>query len=154
MLGIVINPRSGKTAYRMQRLYLFRLLKKNRQPFAYKVTKYAGHAIELARELVEKGYDQILILGGDGTLSEVINGIMTAKVSAEDRKKVQFGLMPRGTGNDWARFWKLDKNYKRSLKLFMLPHAIHRYSGLTMLMMSALFSLSTMATGMCLFSWQ
>ena len=118
MLGIVINPRSGKKAYRMQRLYLFRLLKKNRQPFAYKVTKYAGHAIELARELVEKGYDQILILGGDGTLSEVINGIMTAKVSDEDRKKVQFGLMPRGTGNDWARFWKLDKNYKRSLKLF------------------------------------
>jgi diacylglycerol kinase family enzyme len=30
----------------------------------------------LARELVEKGYDEILILGRDGTLSEAINGIM------------------------------------------------------------------------------
>jgi len=82
------------------------------------VTKYANHAIELARELVEKGYDQILVLGGDGTLSEVVNGIMRAEISPEERKKVRFGLMPRGTGNDWARFWGLNKDFKRSLDLF------------------------------------
>ena len=56
----------------MQRLYLWKLLKARRQPFIYRVTKYANHAIELARELVEeKGCTQILVLGGDGTLSEV-----------------------------------------------------------------------------------
>ncbi len=116
MLGIIINPKSGKRAYRMQRLYLFKLLKQRRQPFTYKVTKYANHAAELARELVEKGYDEILILGGDGTLSEALNGIMSSKV--EDKSKIRFGLMPRGTGNDWGRFWGLDKNYKRSLDIF------------------------------------
>ena len=101
MLGIIINPKSGKKAFRAQRIYLWKLLRKRHQPFAYRVTKYAGHAIELARELVEKGYDEILILGGDGTLSEAINGIMRSTLTPEQRAKIQVGLMPRGTGNDW-----------------------------------------------------
>lgn len=118
MLGIIINPKSGKRAFRKQRLYLWRLLKSRHQPFAYRVTQYANHAIELARELVEKGYDEILVLGGDGTLSEVVNGIMRADVPEKVRQNVQFGLMPRGTGNDWGRFWGLNKDFKRSLDLF------------------------------------
>ena len=115
MLGIIINPKSGKRAFRMQRLYLWKLLKSRRQPFIYRVTKYANHAIELARELVEeRGCDQILVLGGDGTLSEVINGIMRADLTEEQRSKIQFGLMPRGTGNDFARHWGLTKDFNRS----------------------------------------
>ena len=118
MLGIIINPKSGKKAFRAQRIYLWHLLRKRHQPFAYRVTQFAGHAIELARELVEKGYDEILILGGDGTLSEAINGIMRANLTAEQRAKIQVGLMPRGTGNDWSRFWGLTKNHKESLRRF------------------------------------
>ena len=93
MLGIIINPKSGKKAFRLQRLYLWELLKTRRQPFVYRVTKYANHAIELARELVEeKNCTQILILGGDGTLSEVINGIMRANLTPEQRANIQFFL--------------------------------------------------------------
>ena len=118
MLGIIINPKSGKITFRAQRIYLWHLLRKRHQPFAYRVTKYAGHAIELARELVEKGYDEILVLGGDGTLSETINGIMRSTLSAEQRSQIKVGLMPRGTGNDWGRYWKLTKDYKESLRRF------------------------------------
>ena len=118
MLGIIINPKSGKKAFRAQRIYLWKLLRKRHQPFAYRVTKFAGHAIELARELVEKGYDEILILGGDGTLSEAINGIMRSTLTPEQLAKVQVGLMPRGTGNDWGRYWNLDKRFKESLRRF------------------------------------
>ena len=118
MLGIIINPKSGKKYFRAQRIYLWKLLRKRHQPFAYRVTKYAGHAIELARELVENGYDEILILGGDGTLSEAINGIMRSTLAPEQRAKVQVGLMPRGTGNDWGRYWNLNKNHKESLRRF------------------------------------
>lgn len=118
MLGIIINPKSGKKAFRAQRIYLWKLLRKRHQPFAYRVTKFAGHAIELARELVEKGYDEILILGGDGTLSEAVNGIMRSTLTPEQLAKVQVGLMPRGTGNDWGRYWNLDKRFKESLRRF------------------------------------
>mgnify|MGYP006363126179 CR=1 FL=1 len=103
MLGIIINPKSGKKAFRAQRIYLWNLLRKRHQPFAYRVTKYAGHAIELARELVEKGYDELL---------------MRAEISAEQRATIRLGLMPRGTGNDWARYWSLTKNHKESLRRF------------------------------------
>ena len=118
MLGIIINPKSGKKAFRAQRIYLWHLLRRRHMPFAYRVTKYASHAIELARELVEKGYDEILILGGDGTLSEAINGIMRANLTAEQRSQIKVGLMPRGTGNDWGRYWNLTKNHQESLRRF------------------------------------
>ncbi|MCQ2345853.1 MAG: YegS/Rv2252/BmrU family lipid kinase [Paludibacteraceae bacterium] len=118
MLGIVINPKSGKRVFRLQRVYLWRLLRNLHEPFTYRVTKYADHATELGRELAEKGCNQILVLGGDGTLSEVVNGIMQADIPESQRKNIQFGIMPRGTGNDWARFWGLDKDYQRSLELF------------------------------------
>ena len=118
MLGIIINPKSGKRAFRRQRIYLWKLLRKRREPFVYRVTKYAEHAIESARELVERGCDEILVLGGDGTLSEVINGIMRADIPEEQRAQICFGLMPRGTGNDWGRFWGLTKDYQKSLDRF------------------------------------
>ena len=118
MLGIIINPKSGKKAFRAQRIYLWKLLRQRHQPFAYRVTKYAGHATELARELVEKGYDEILILGGDGTLSEAINGIMRSTLTVAQRAKIQVGLMPRGTGNDYGRYWGLTKRFKESLRRF------------------------------------
>lgn len=118
MLGIIINPKSGKRAFRAQRLYLWRLLKERHLPFTYRVTKYANHAIELARELVENGYDEILVLGGDGTLSETLNGIMRANISDEQRAKISIGLMPRGTGNDWGRYWHLTRNYRDALNRF------------------------------------
>ena len=118
MLGIIINPKSGKRAFRAQRVYLWKLLRQRREPFIYRVTKYAEHAIELGRELAERGCDEILVLGGDGTLSEVINGIMRANITAEERSKICFGLMPRGTGNDWGRFWGLSKDYKKALERF------------------------------------
>ena len=87
MLGIIINPKSGKRAFRAQRIYLWKLLRKRHLPFAYRVTKFPKHATELARELVEKGYDEILILGGDGTLSEAINGIMRSTLTPEERRR-------------------------------------------------------------------
>ena len=126
MLGIIINPKSGKKAFRAQRIYLWHLLRRRHMPFAYRVTQYAGHAIELARELAERGYDEILILGGDGTLSEAINGLMSAQITPEQRARIQVGLMPRGTGNDFGRYWSLTKNHKESLRRFFEgePHPI------------------------------
>lgn len=118
MLGIIINPKSGKRAFRVQRIYLWKLLRKRHEPFAYRVTKYAGHAVELGRELAERGYDEILVLGGDGTLSEAVNGIMRANIPPEQRQRITIGIMPRGTGNDYARYWGLTKDYKRAFDHF------------------------------------
>lgn len=66
--------------------------------YAYHETKYAGHAIEIARKLVknEEAPVKIVVLGGDGTFNEVING-------ARDYSKIELGYIPTGSGNDLAR---------------------------------------------------
>lgn len=117
MLGIIINPKSGKKAFRRQRYYLFKTLRRLGMDFTFRVTKYAGHATELARELVEHNIYDILVVGGDGTMSEAINGIMSAQ--GVDTSKVSIGLIPRGTGNDWGRFWGLTKDHKKSINDYL-----------------------------------
>jgi diacylglycerol kinase (ATP) len=61
-------------------------------------TEYPGHAIEIARKAAEKGDDLVVALGGDGTVHEVVNGLM--QVPKEIRPAL--GIVPLGSGNDFA----------------------------------------------------
>jgi YegS/Rv2252/BmrU family lipid kinase len=61
-------------------------------------TVYPGHAIDLAKQAGEQGYNMVIAMGGDGTVHEVINGLM--KVSEE--KRPILGVVPAGSGNDFA----------------------------------------------------
>lgn len=115
--AIIINPKSGKKRFRAQRKYLFTLLKHLQIVFDYRVTRFAGHATLIARNFVENGYSNILVMGGDGTVSEVVNGIFA--VPDVDTSEITLALIPRGTGNDWGRFWGLDGNYKKSIDVFL-----------------------------------
>ena len=60
-------------------------------------TEGPGHAIELAADAVLKGYPAIIAAGGDGTIGEVVNGIMQG---ASGQKIPDFGVLPLGTAND------------------------------------------------------
>jgi len=60
-------------------------------------TEYAGHARELAKTADIDGYDGFCAIGGDGTMHEIINGIMTRK----DGKRLPVGLITGGTGNSF-----------------------------------------------------
>lgn len=61
-------------------------------------TERPGHATELAHKLAGR-HDTLIVLGGDGTLSEAANGILTLPANARPR----LGFMPAGTGNDFLR---------------------------------------------------
>lgn len=65
-------------------------------------TKRVGNARTYVKRALKEGYRKVLIMGGDGTLSEVIDGIMKSGVKT---KRIQVCLLPLGTGNDWARYW-------------------------------------------------
>jgi len=69
------------------------------------VPEYAGHATVIARELSKKNENDIrlVIVGGDGTINEVVNGI-------EDFSRISLGVIPTGSGNDFARGLKLPRS--------------------------------------------
>ena len=74
------------------------VLNKDEIPYKAFKTLFGGHATELARELTKDATEpvNIIVLGGDGTINEVVNGIV-------DFDKVRIGVIPTGTGNDFAR---------------------------------------------------
>jgi diacylglycerol kinase (ATP) len=61
-------------------------------------TVYPTHATELAKQAGEDGYDMVIAMGGDGTVHEVVNGLM--QIPAE--KRPILGVVPVGSGNDFA----------------------------------------------------
>jgi len=61
-------------------------------------TVYPTHAIDLAQQAGEDGYQMVVAVGGDGTVHEVINGLMRVNESM----RPQLGVVPMGRGNDFA----------------------------------------------------
>lgn len=68
-------------------------------------TKYVGHATRIASKLCEMPVDKvsIVVVGGDGTVNEVLNGIT-------DFQKVRLGIIPAGSGNDFANGLNIKKD--------------------------------------------
>lgn len=64
-------------------------------------TQSATDAVELASQAVEKKYDIVLAAGGDGTLHQVLNGMLKNKTTTDDLPVL--GVIPLGSGNDFAR---------------------------------------------------
>jgi diacylglycerol kinase (ATP) len=61
-------------------------------------TVYPTHATELACQAGDQGYEMVIALGGDGTVHEVINGLM----KVPEKKRPILGIVPVGSGNDFA----------------------------------------------------
>jgi diacylglycerol kinase (ATP) len=66
-------------------------------------TVYPGHAIQLAKQAGEQGYDMVIAMGGDGTVHEVVNGLM----QIPEYKRPLLGVVPVGSGNDFAHAIKV-----------------------------------------------
>ncbi len=98
MYYFIVNrqARTGKAALVWNEVKI--VLRKHSVPYKAYETTFEGHATELARTLSSLPEEKvhIVILGGDGTINEVINGIV-------DFSKVKLGVIPIGSGNDFAR---------------------------------------------------
>ncbi len=71
-------------------------------------TQHQGHAIEIAKEM-EKDFDVVVAVGGDGTVNEVANGLYGTDTL--------FGLIPLGNGNDFAARLEFNDDFKRSIDI-------------------------------------
>ncbi len=73
----------------------------NPGPVQFLLTRRKKHAIDLALESAENGCDYMIAVGGDGTLHEVINGLLQSSLPAHEYPII--GLLPCGSANDFAR---------------------------------------------------
>ena len=72
-------------------------------------TDYRGHAVELAAGAAREGVETVVVVGGDGSATEVARGLVdTATVMA---------IIPRGSGNGLARFLGIPRDMRRALEL-------------------------------------
>lgn len=78
-------------------------------------TVYPTHAIELAKQAALDGYDLIIAMGGDGTVHEVINGVM----QVPPEKRPQIGVVPMGSGNDFAHSVGMKDSHVEALRQIM-----------------------------------
>ena len=78
-------------------------------------TVYPTHASELARQAGEDGYDLVIAIGGDGTVHEVVNGLM----QVPGKKRPALGVIPVGSGNDFAYACGIPKDPAEALRLAM-----------------------------------
>jgi diacylglycerol kinase (ATP) len=80
-------------------------------------TSRRGDALRFARKLVRNGCHYIIAAGGDGTLNEVINGVAT------HAREIHVGLVPLGTGNDFARALNLPFTIEENIDILLSPHS-------------------------------
>ena len=110
MYYFIVNTksRSGKALTVWKKV--IKVLKEGNIDFKAYETKYAGHALKLAANICRNDNEDkcIIIVGGDGTINEVINGIHDSGIDNFDKVKV--GLIPAGSGNDFPRGLGIRKN--------------------------------------------
>lgn len=97
----IANPKSraGKSEELLNRVEA--LLIKNQIDFELHKTSVSGDEIMLVEKATSLGYRKILCIGGDGTIQKIVAGIQIQKNIPKEN--VLFGLVPLGTGNDWAK---------------------------------------------------
>jgi YegS/Rv2252/BmrU family lipid kinase len=72
------------------------------------------HAILISRNYINLGHNKIIVVGGDGTMNEVINGIFAQK--RFETSEITLGMIPVGTGNDWGRMFGITGNYEEAIR--------------------------------------
>lgn len=115
MIDFIINPKAGgndgaKIKKALPKLEK-RLLERG-QEYLIHMTQCPNQATTLTQTLIANGATKIVVVGGDGTLHEVINGF-------SDFERVSLGIIPCGTGNDFAQALNLPLDPVKALDIIL-----------------------------------
>lgn len=112
---VIANPKAGKNKVLEQWPQIDAALKGAGIDFEVIYSKHKYHSIELAVKAIRNGFRNIIAVGGDGTIHEVVNGIfLQDTVSPEE---ITVGVIPAGSGNDWVRMYGIPSDYKECAEI-------------------------------------
>ena len=111
----ILNPISGK-GKSLQNLEKIKTHFNNKElPVKIVITKFPHHEKEIAIKAINKGFNKIISIGGDGTLHHIVNGIMSQKKTKTN--EITLAVIPFGTGNDWIKTYNIPNNFKSAITL-------------------------------------
>ncbi|MBI4412318.1 MAG: diacylglycerol kinase family lipid kinase, partial [Deltaproteobacteria bacterium] len=103
----IVNPAAGRGSLGREWPDIQNLLSKKLGPVAHRITRGPNDGENATRSALKEGFDLIVAVGGDGTLSNCLNGFVL-----NDRpvnSKAALGVLPYGTGGDFARYFKIPR---------------------------------------------
>lgn len=106
-LLFVLNPKAGKAQIKNHLLEIIDIFIKAGYEVTVSITQEKGDAVRLA-ETRENGYELLVCSGGDGTLDEVVTGMV------KSGRPLPIGYIPAGSTNDFAGSLKIPKNMKKA----------------------------------------
>lgn len=107
---VIVNPRSGRGTTEQSWASVAGYVRTYLGPFECEFTRERGDGIRIAETEAKKGRKLMIAAGGDGTISEVANGILRAGTDTE------LGILPRGTGGDFRRTLGIPKDPSGALQ--------------------------------------
>ncbi|MER9616509.1 diacylglycerol kinase family protein [Mesorhizobium sp. M0207] len=113
-VAVVLNPIAGGGRLKRHWPEVAASLKRHFGDFELRETQAEGDAERLALDLAAIGFELVIAAGGDGTASEVADGLL--KAFRESGRTAELGLLPCGTGIDFARGLGLSNNVDLTLK--------------------------------------
>lgn len=104
---VIVNPVAGGCSVSRNWPRIYKQLQNIGLSFDYEFTVSKGHATELARKAVEIGYRYLVVVGGDGTVNEVANGILYSTSSTS----TLLGIVSAGSACSFARSMGIAQDY-------------------------------------------
>lgn len=112
---VIVNPNAGIRKGQHDWPAIEGQLKTEGFIFEAVLTEHRDHAKHLAAGFIERGGRKIIVVGGDGTMNEVVNGIYLQK--AVSPVEISLGMIPVGTGNDWCRTFSIPFDYIKAIQI-------------------------------------
>jgi diacylglycerol kinase (ATP) len=114
---VIVNPKSGGGATGRTWSAMQSTIERALGDVEVAMTERSGHGADLAREGARAGHPLVIAVGGDGTLHEVVNGLMQA-----GKEGVQIGLIGQGTGGDFRKTLGLEHRLDKYLEAIASGH--------------------------------
>lgn len=111
----VINATAGRGKTGKKIAHIIDSLNSHKMDYEIVLTKAPQHAVQIAQDAAANSLKNIIAVGGDGTLNEVLNGIMRSGKSED----VILGLIPEGGGNDFANNFDLTQKVDRAIEIIL-----------------------------------
>ncbi len=112
-IAFIVNPHAGNGSTGSKWSYIEAVARDRLGHFETYMTQKPGDAVMFAKDAVAKDAGLLVCVGGDGTLNEVINGIMMHEESI--RSTVTLGFVPNGTGCDFVRTLPIPQNIEHAI---------------------------------------